>query len=238
MQSSATQSSAMHSEASQSIVGEAHDRTATTEEPAEREVPLELLVDLEPRASVPPPKLFYGTVEEGAELRVRTHGLEPEGTRRALRAKSCLVGAEPGDRVLCTTDGDQIVVLAVVSGGAASGAEATTIKVGGKLEIAAEQLTIRAKSALLSLDDLRVFGRSVEAMFGDKATLVAERIESRASQLLQRAKNAFRFTENLDQVRARNVDVRAESLAAVRGENTIVAARVLAKLDGEQVKIG
>lgn len=224
----------MQSRAMQSSAPEAHE-TTTTADAAEREVPLELLVDLEQPAPLPAPRLFYATVDEGAELRVRTH----EGTRAAVRAKSCLVVAEPGDRVLCSSvsasDGDRIVVIAVVSS-APEGA--TTIKTSGKLEISADQLTIKAKSALFSLDDLRVLGRSVEATFGDKASVMAERIESRASQLLQRAKNAFRFTENLEQVRARNVDIRAESLAAVRGENTIVAARVLAKLDGEQVKIG
>lgn len=180
-----------------------------------------------------PPRLVYGIVEAppepGGELRVTT----AEGTRRARAAKSCLVAAEAGDRVLCSTDGDLVHVLAVISGG-----ETTTIATPNKLEIAAPELAVRAKSALLSLDALRVFGRSVDATFGGKASIMAERIESRASRIVQRAKDAYRFVEGLDQLRAGNVDVRAEGLAAVRGENTIVSARVLAKLDGEQVKIG
>lgn len=199
-----------------------------------RHVPLELLVDVESAVTPPAPQLRYGTVEprgprDGGELRVTT----AEGTRRAVRAKSCLVDVEAGDRVLCSTDGDRVYILAVIAGG-----ETTTIKAAGKLEIAADELTMKVRSALLSLEDLRIVGRSVEAAFGSKAAIVADRIESRASRLLQRAKHAYRFIEGLEQVRAGNIDARAEGVAAMRGENTIVSARVLAKLDGAQVKIG
>ncbi len=208
--------------------------TESADDTAARKGPLELLADVEPSAALPPPKLLYGTVEpsrpeEEGELRVTT----AEGTRLARRAKSCLVDAEAGDRVLCSTDGDLVYILAVIAGG-----ETTTIKAAGKLEIAAVELKMQARSALLAIDDLRIFGRSAEATFGDKASIIADRIESRASRLLQRAKHAFRFIEGLDQVRAGNIDARAEGLAAMRGENVIVSARVLAKLDGEQVKIG
>jgi hypothetical protein len=219
----------------QSRAAQVHaEPTESADDDGARHVALELLVDVDPAPAPPAPKLLYGTVEpgpteEGTELRVTT----AEGTRRALRAKSCLVDAEPGDRVLCSTDGDVVYILAVITGG-----EATTIKAAGKLEIAADELKVKARSALLSLDDLRILGRSVEASFGGKAAIVAERIESRASRLLQRAKHAYRFIEGLDQVRAGNIDARAEGLAALRGENTIVSARVLAKIDGAQVKIG
>ncbi len=195
---------------------------------------LELLVDMEQRSPAPPPKLVYGTVGNGERLSV----VLPEGARLAQRAKSCLVAAEPGDRVLCSTDGDMVFILAVLESAGAGSSSTTRVVADGELEIAASALKIRAKTAHVTLQDLKLFGRSVEATLTDKVSVVAERIESRASRLLVRAKQAFRFVDDLDQVRAGNFDVRAESLAAVRGENTIVAARVLTKIDGEQVKIG
>lgn len=212
----------------------------TSEHPtAEESAPdrLERLVDMQQPVAAPPPKLVYGTVAAGEPLAV----VLPEGTRRARRAKSCLVAAAAGDRVLCSTDGGVVYILAVLEDGeekASSKDVKTKLATDGELEIAAPALKINAKTAHVTLQDLKVFGRSVEATLTDKASLVAERIESRASRLLTRAKQAFRFVDELEQVRAGNYDVRAEGLAAVRGENTIVAARVLAKIDGEQVKIG
>jgi len=91
---------------------------------------------------------------------------------------------------------------------------------------------------LLGKPTLKRLGGSIEANVADKAVLLAERVETRATRLLQRTRQLFRFVEDVEQVRVKNYDLRAEGLAAVRAENTIVSARVLAKLDGEQVKIG
>lgn len=203
---------------------------------------LDQLVDLEatPAAGAGPPVLAYGTAGEGVELTVRLHAGPP---RPARRAKSCLVAVAPGDRVLCSVSADAVYVLAVLESSdpgptrvVADGA--LELQAGGEIAIRSASLLMRMSSARVVIEELKVLGRSVEASFADKATLFAERVESRASRMLQRAKQAFRFVTDLDQARVGNYDLRAESLAAMRGENTIVSARVLAKLDGEQVKIG
>lgn len=224
---------------------------------AEGERPaLELLVDFAVRdasAAEGTPALEYGTVVSAdGELMVTlgqvTMGTGALGTdtlgngtlgngtgaRAARRAKSCLVAPELGDRVLCSRDGETVYVLAVLESASAT----TRIQADGDLELQADTLRLRAKSAIAALGEVQVFGRSLDAHFADKVTLFAERVESRATTLVQRTKQVFRFVEALEQVRAGVFDLRAESLAAIRGENTILAARVLAKLDGEQVKIG
>lgn len=209
--------------------------------PDEERPALEQVVDLDARpAPVDPPVLAYGTAVDGAELTIQ---LDRGPSRPARRAKSCLVSVTPGDRVLCSVAADAVYVLAVLE---SAGAEPTRVVADGSLELQASgevtirgaSLHMRAKSANVAIEELKVLGRSVEASFAEKATLFAERVESRASRMLQRAKQAFRFVTDLEQARVGNYDLRAESLAAVRGENTIVSARVLAKLDGEQVKIG
>jgi len=218
----------------------------------EEQPALELLVDLEARPTLEsrgdagragvsgdPPVLAYGTALEAAELTVRLDG----GPRPARRAKSCLVSVTPGDRVLCSVSADAVYVLAVLE---SADAGPTRVVADGGLELQAEgeialrsaSLVMRARAASIAIDELKVLGRAVEASFTEKATLFAERVETRASRMLQRAKQAFRFVTELEQARVGNYDLRAESLAAMRGENTIVSARVLAKLDGEQVKIG
>ena len=200
---------------------------------------LELLVDLGRRPSPDEaPTLAYGTVAEVApSLAVDL----ASRTVPARRAKSCLVAPEHGDRVLCSVDGATVFVLAVLEGSRDTTLVSDgrlTVQANGALELVSETLKIKATSAVAAIEELRVFGRELDASYGGKVTLMAERVEARATTLLQRAKQVFRFVEGLDQTRAGAVDVRAESLAAIRGETTIMAARVLAKLDGEQVKIG
>lgn len=216
--------------------------TSTMDEPTEPEVehrlPLEMLVDLDasPEASAPP-ALAQGTVVESAPLAVLVGGR----TRAARRAKSCLVAAERGDSVLCSISGETVHVLAVLDGAPDTRIVtdgALSVQASGELSLAGQHLRLSAKSALAAIEELRVVGKTVEAHVGAKATLVAERVETHASRFLLRAKQAFRFVQELEQVRAGNLDMRAESLASLRGENTIVAARVLTKIDGEQVKIG
>ena len=200
---------------------------------------LELLVDLDRRPSTDEkPTLAYGTVTGVApSLAVDL----ASRTLPARRAKSCLVAPEAGDRVLCSVDGEHVFVLAILEGAKDTTLVSDgrlTVQANGALELASETLKVKATSALATIEELRVFGRELDASYGGKVSLMAERVEARASTLLQRAKQVFRFVEGLDQTRAGAVDVRAESLASIRGETTIMAARVLAKLDGEQVKIG
>lgn len=208
------------------------DAPTTTEE----RLPLEMLVDLDAQREHASPALSYGTVVASTPLTVRIGGR----TYAAKRAKSCLVAADEGDHVLCSV-GEEVHVLAVLDGAAETKVVTSgplSIQADGELALAGKRLKLTAKTALAAVEELRVMGKTVEAHVGDKVTLVAERVESHANRLLSRAKQVFRFVEELEQVRAGNLDMRAESLATLRGENTIVAARVLAKLDGEQVKIG
>lgn len=227
---------------------EVHEEAPSGEErPA-----FELLVDLETRPTpessagsgrsepiADAPVLAYGVALAGADLTVKLDA----GPRPARRAKSCLVSVTPGDRVLCSVSAEAVYVLAVLESVEAG---PTRVVADGGLELQSEgeiallgaSLRMRAKSATVAIEELKVMGRAVEASFAEKATLFAERVESRATRMVQRAKQAFRFVTDLEQARVGNYDMRAEGLAAMRGENTIVSARVLAKIDGEQVKIG
>jgi len=212
--------------------------SATTETPAEGSA-IERLISLDRvPAPGPEPRLDYGTVTAASP----TLAVElPNRTIAARRAKSCLVAPETGDRVLCSVDGEHVYVLAVLEGSKDTTLVSDgdlSLQSGGTLKLSSETLKVKASSALATIEDLRVFGRELDASFGGKVGLLAERLETRATTMMQRAKQAFRFVEGLDQTRSGAVDIRAESLAAVRGETTIMAARVLAKLDGEQVKIG
>ncbi|MBI4952626.1 MAG: DUF3540 domain-containing protein [Myxococcales bacterium] len=177
----------------------------------------------------------------------------------ARRAKSCLVAPDVGDRVLCAVEGDAVFVLAVLEG--APGA-ATRVSADGDLKLQATtgRLTlgasegidlvtgktvgvtggavhVRAQTGSVAVEELGFLSRLVRAEVG-RVALLAEHVDSTVTRIVQRAKRAFRFVEEVEQVRAGTLDLRAENLAAIRADNTLVTARVLAKIDAAQVHIG
>ena len=183
----------------------------------------------------------------------------PAGRFRARRAKSCLVAPDAGDRVLCGLDDDSVYVLAVLDGqpGAPTRLEAAgdvrlqapsgrlglsaskgvDVVGAGDVAISGGELSLRARRGSIALEELGFVGRVLNARVS-KVSLVAEQLDTRLTRWIQRVKRAFRFVEDLEQLRAGTVDIRAERLAAVRADNTIIAARTVAKIDGEQVHIG
>jgi len=163
-------------------------------------------------------------------LVVRLEGAEHE----ARRAKSCLVAPELGDRVLCAIEGQDVFVLAVLSGDPTS---ETRITAPTELVIDAPRVSLRAEEANVAVGRLGFFGEWVSA-HAKKFQVLAEELDSTAEVVMQRAKRVFRMVEDVDQTRAGTIDVRAEGLAAIRSENTIISARVLAKIDGEQINLG
>jgi len=211
---------------------------------AARERSMDAVRKLEP---VEPPGLETGVVERttgGLAVRFQT------GLCEARRAKSCLVVPEPGDRVLCVTEGESVFVLAVldgrpdarisVDGSIAMEAHAgrVALRSAGGIDLeTTSDLQVRAKRGQVAVEQLGFVGRLLEA-HAQKVSLVAHQVDSALGTLYQRAKRAFRRTEEIDQTRAGTVDVRADTLAALRADNTVITSRVLTKIDADQVHIG
>jgi hypothetical protein len=200
--------------------------------------------------------LESGTVEAvGETIEVKLW----RGSCRARRAKSCLVSPDVGDRVLCAVEPEGAFVLAVLTGRegaetrieaegdlelsapagkvAVRGADAVDLVSGGAVTTTAAEINLCAPRGSVAIEEMGFFGRVVQAEV-TRIALVAQDVDSVISRIAQKAKQVFRFIEDIDQTRAGMVDMRAENLIALRGENAIVSARVLAKIDGEQIHLG
>jgi hypothetical protein len=173
-------------------------------------------------------ELVSGVVLPGDGVRVRIGGESFD----AVRAKSCLVAPEAGDRVLCAVEPGAVFVLAVLTGG-----EATRVTAEGALSIEAPHIAVRADESTVTVGKLGFFAGLVDA-HAQKLAVLADDIDTIATRIAQKAKRAFRLVEEVDQLRAGTVDVRAENLATIRAENALISARVLAKIDGEQINLG
>ena len=205
--------------------------------------------------------LSEGTVvmSDGTQWIVRTGQGGGQPTATARRAASCLVEPEAGDRVLVSSGPDDTFILAVlVREGAgptrlsSEGDVAWTARNGKlqllgdhglslaspeKVSVVAGDLDVHTVHGRLSFDDFGVVGRAFEAHLGIAKTC-ADAIDRVANRVVDRVKRAYRFVEDVDQLRAGRIDQRAEGLMTLRAEHAVVAAQKLVKMDGGQVHIG
>jgi hypothetical protein len=181
------------------------------------------------------------------------------GEMTAARAASCLVEPTVGDRVLLSVAGDECYVLAVLSheDGAATrlvvdgDLEIHTRKgrlalaspdgidlVGGKdVSVVAGAFNVNAVTADMVLERLSFLGASLRAEVG-KMKLFGGTLDATLDRISHRVKRSFRRVEELDEVRAEQIDYAAGKTLSLKGEQTVMTARGLVKVDGEQVHIG
>lgn len=189
-------------------------------------------------------------------MRVRTS----IGEFDAQRAVGCLVEPRVGDRVLVASEEDgESFVLSVLSrpeagattisaegdivmrsaNGHVSIAAQTGVDVvtAGTANIAASAVEVRAARGKLAVLMLDVIGETVKAELG-RVKLFGQSVDSVLDRFSQRVKRSYRTVEEIDQVRAHQIDYAAEGTARLKGENALVTAIDVAKINGEQVHLG
>jgi hypothetical protein len=201
--------------------------------------------------------------EFGEVIAIKPSGVRVQtalGELDATRAVGCLVEPAIGDRVLIASEEDgESFVLSVLTRAAPT---ATTISAEGDLvmrssngqvviagqtgvdvltagtaNIAASAVEVRAARGRIAILWLETFSEAVKAEFG-RVKLFSETFDSVLGRFSQRAKRSYRTVEEIDQVRAHQIDYAAEGNARIKGENALVTATDVAKINGEQVHLG
>lgn len=199
-----------------------------------------------------------GIVEADAES--RQYKVETDdGTFHAQRAVSCLVEPELGDRVLFAgqhkgtlyilgileregTEARRLsvpegVVITSKNGRVAIAAPQVDLVSSKELTLTSKDFQLRAAQGLIFLENLSYLGTRLSAEL-EQVKTVAGHVESVAERVVQRAKRAYRFVEEMDQVRANAVDYAARALMRFHGDNVVGTAKKLVKFDGEQIHLG
>lgn len=179
------------------------------------------------------------TARDDARLTLLVEGQEIA----AQRAFSCLVEPEPGDRVLVARDDAAAFVLAVLErrgeaplrialpgGSSLSAGE-------GRLDLAAGTLVVQARQGDVVVDDLALRAGKATLRVG-AATVIAEAIETLAQRVIGRFRRSYRFVEESEQLRARDIDQRAAGHLHLKGDTATIQAGAVVKVDGNQIHLG
>lgn len=106
-----------------------------------------------------------------------------------------------------------------------------------EVQLVAAQVGIHASSAKLVAKEIVAIGTSVVAELVNvklKGTFF-DKVFERVSERVQRS---FRRVEEIDQLKAKQIDHLAEDTLSLRSANTVVTATDLVKVDGEQIHFG
>lgn len=199
----------------------------------------------------------YGIVAEaGDDFVVHTDA----AVYRARKAASCLLEPLVGDKVLLVTDmEDGDYVLAVLERDAS---QLSTLRLPGdaQIKLASGRLTVSARDGI-GMESAREIAMQsaslkVEALKGDvtvhdlslvgdawrscvdRVKSVGRTFDSILERCHQRVSRSYRVVDELDQVKAGQIDYQAETTLQMHAKYNLMTADELVKLDGGQIHIG
>jgi len=182
------------------------------------------------------------------------------GLYRAKQAVSCLVRPEIEDRVLVAWNSvGECYILAILE---RAGSEKTSLSfqgdvdlrvMEGRLRVVAQDGVDLASSKDISLNSssLKVYSSEGEmtierliflgSLFHgqvEKIKLIANSFDSVVERLSQRIKRAYRFVEELDQLKAGSLNYLVKKALSLRGKYSLFTAEEDVKIDGERIHMG
>ena len=204
------------------------------------------------------PQLMLATVSGRAENWFFVEGADD--CERCLRAESCLLEPDIGDTVLLCAGNTGVVpyILAILARVSPSGGTLTLPGGGaiitdeGNLRFAARNVEVTGEQRVaLSAPCLEVSALSgdmrfhrlsglMEALDAKVGTLslVASTLNTTVGRLVQKARDCFRWTENLDETRAGRLRLKVEGRYHLESAHAAILAEGLVKIDGEKIDLG
>ncbi|MDP9915789.1 hypothetical protein J2W24_001425 [Variovorax boronicumulans] len=160
------------------------------------------------------------------------------------RAASCLLQPAVGDVVLVAgPQRDQLFLIAVVT--QADPSQSQLVAEGdltirsrrGGIAMQASAFALQADKATVDITDMAYRGAEVRV-----TTLVARYVGRTLETVLDRlsllTRSSFRLTEEVEQVRAGQIDMQAAQSLRLHAKNTFVTSQALVKVDAEQIHMG
>ncbi|MFP5221834.1 MAG: DUF3540 domain-containing protein [Acidobacteriota bacterium] len=206
--------------------------------------------------AAPSPSLEYGRVLEAAADGF--HVATSFGAVRAVRAVSCLVEPDPGDKVLLSVDmaGSAYVLSVLESASAltlAVDGDARLCVRGGSLTLAADKdialacpgemaaaagnMRLHASRGEAVIERVSLVGRALKTQF-KRVSSVARSVDQMFRSFTMRAQESTRLVKEHDEVQAGSQRVLVEDLMALHARNHSMIAEEHVVINADQIHMG
>jgi len=184
-----------------------------------------------------------------------------DGSRQtASMAFSCLVAPQPGDVVLMSSNnsGDCFILGIIERKGSQDmtlsfPADASMISeqgslglfckdsvmlvAGDKINCLSDEVTHRSRKATVNYEELTATGMDLQASY-KTVRFVSQLFSSIAKQVIAKAKNYVRHTEDSDQIKAGQMSRKIDGLYTVESKFSVLVSKEDTKIDGERIHMG
>lgn len=178
-------------------------------------------------------------VQQDGEFIVQVNGC----CWRVLRAASCLLQPERGDRVLLHSVNQQLWLLAVLVRAkpqqpAVLHCESDLhLSTRGSISLHSQKFQVRAQQGECDIDEMQYRGTKLSAWVS-VSRLFGKQCESVWQSISQFSQRLLRHTEQCEQVRAGQLDVKTEDFTRLHSRNTLISSKSLTKVDAKQIHMG
>jgi hypothetical protein len=201
--------------------------------------------------------LEYGTVKlaEGGAFTVAAES----AVVAAKRSFSCLVEPLPGDMVLVSRADSGCYILAILERHgdqhvclAFEGDADLRVK-QGRLRVAAQEgidlvsakdttlfspeLAINSVQAEVNIQHLSFFGTFLQGQI-ERIKLIGQACDSIFERVSQRVKRSYRWVDELDQLKAGQLNYLVKKLMSLRGKYSVLTAEEDVRIDGDKILMG
>jgi len=201
--------------------------------------------------------LEYGTVKlaEGGAFTVAAES----GVVAAKRSFSCLVEPLPRDMVLLFRGASGCYILAILERHGDQHAclsfegDADLRLKQGRLRVAAQEgidlvsakdtalfspeLSINSVQAEVSIQHLSFFGTFLQGQI-EKIKLIGQACDSIFERVSQRVKRCYRWVDEIDQLKAGQLNYLVKKLMSLRGKHSVLTAEEDVRIDGDKILMG
>jgi len=201
--------------------------------------------------------LEYGTVKlaEGGAFSVAAES----GIVAAKRSFSCLVEPLPRDMVLVSRAASGCYILAILERHGDQHAclsfegDADLRVKQGRLRVAAQEgidlvsakdtvlvspeLSINSVQAEVSIQHISFFGTFLQGQI-ERIKLIGQACDSIFERVSQRVKRCYRWVDELDQLKAGQLNYLVKKLMSLRGKYSVLTAEEDVRIDGDKILMG
>lgn len=107
----------------------------------------------------------------------------------------------------------------------------------GRARLSAEELNVTARNGDVQIDEARYTGHKLLGRV-TSARWVADRVETVAGSIVEKAKNVYRTVERLSQLRAGRVRTKVDSSYHLKADQAFMKTKGDFKVDGRQIHLG